>query len=123
MTHFLIAWSDLGHTYREADKAVETTAGSLQCPGGWLEDDVCAAAFRMVVAINAQLEQHQKTVELFQRLDRERPARAEALYTLAETTLHRRDEHDLIAKYSARDRTFPVFSATAANIHQQWVVR
>lgn len=63
------------------------------------------ALFHDVVALNRTLEEDQKTIDLFERFDAERPQEARDLWEVAKDALFEAKRYDIIAKYIGDPRT------------------
>jgi len=93
----LSSWKALGDSYAPAhDALVEMRDRKTKLVlAGKTKPDV----FHEVVALNRTLEQDDRTVELFETLDAERPQEARDLWEMAKEPLFAAKRYDLIAKY------------------------
>jgi hypothetical protein len=90
-------WKSLGDKYPPAhDAMVEVRDRKTTL---LLSGKVKPALFHDVVALNRTLEEDHQTVELFERLDAERPQEVRDLWEMAKEPLFAAKRYDLIAKY------------------------
>lgn len=93
----LMYWKELGESYPPARDAMlalrDRQTAAVQA------GEAKPGVFHEVVALNRTLEEDERTVELFEKLDAERPEAAKGVWEMAKTPLFAAKRYDLIAKY------------------------